>query len=179
MFTVIKFDDYRKDIMIQCLGYCTDFEKTRSIMFAHAVNAHSSRGGDNDLQTYVVMERPETTEYVYMKHDKRKWQYRPVVIHATAPLTIKQFTKTCLGGKGIKGANPDDIVTQEWLNQNMSVIAERFWYCDELDDEDEDEDEDDEDSKIDRKGNKVPKIEVTFYCSIYAICEICEFNEIS
>lgn len=161
MFILLVFEDYRKEVTIECLGYASELEKAKLDLFQRVVNAFQNSNA------FTVLQRVRQTEYVSLINSKSV-QYQPVVIHTSSALTIKQFLQTFLPnlrGKvkmGLSALPPESLVTQEWLSENMAVIAEHFELF--LEEEDEEDEEDEKKIKCFDRVNR--------YCNIYAIIEI-------
>lgn len=175
MYSIIEFNDYRKEVQIECVGYCSDWEKTKQALFRRVVEEYSKRS-NSAAYTYVVLEKVDQTEYVYLDH-KKKWQYRAVVIRATSPVTIGKFSKMFLTTK--KNRSNDSPLTQEWIMENMDEICSKFYLYEEYEEEDDEDEEEDDDHKNDKKDNKdkkekTRKPEAVRYSTIYAIVEINE-----
>jgi hypothetical protein len=170
MYTIIEFNDYRKDVVIKCLGYSSDLAKAESYLFTKVIDEYSKRylSSSSSSSAYVILYKVMQTDYVSLMNPTRL-QYRAAVIKTSAPLTTHRFCDMFLSRKGksiigkIESNQSNDLLTQEWLTQNIATISEHF-LDKEYEDEEEEEDEDEDSQKIVQEINK--------YSSIYAITQI-------
>lgn len=180
MFTIIEYNDYRKEVQIKCLGYTSDLADAKSKLFRQAVDEYAGRYKDQEKIRHIILKRIDQTEYVSLTNPKR-CQYQVVIIHASKPFTTRQFCERFLRKHTIPTS--DVPVTQEWLLDNMETISQHFidYYeeeDEEKDDEEEEEEEEDEEDEEDEdengKGKEKCKWSVDRYTTVYAIAEINE-----
>lgn len=187
MFTIIEFNDYRKEVYVGCLGVSSDMEKAQSYLVKHILEEFSSRDekekeNENRL---VVIRNVDRTEYVGVsQRHKTRYQYGVTVIQTLKSLTVQQFCERFMFIHPRKRLFPVETlstkVTQEWLVQNMKTISKHFIVHLEYEEEYEDDDEEDyeedyeEDDEDDDKKIKKEKIieSITNYDSIYAIVPV-------
>lgn len=157
MFVAVQYYDYRKEVQLKCLGYSSDLAHAKSVLLQQALQEYSQRysSKNNEHTRYIVFHKLEQTEYVTFAN-RPKWQYRPVMIYTSKPLTMRMFSKIFLRKHTIRS---DEIVTQEWLMENMDTFSDLFL------DISEEELEDDNEQVV--KG-------IDKYCTVYAIAQVNE-----
>lgn len=141
MYTVVTFNDYRKEVQIECIGYSPNLETARAALFRNAVetyrkryNVYYSSETTARKSRFVILKKVDQTEYVTLNDEI--CQYQAVIISSKTVLTKHRFCEL-LRRKDtfIIEDNDDQDVTQEWLNANMAAIADNlFEFEEETDD---------------------------------------------
>lgn len=176
MYSIIHFNDYRKEVDIECVGYTSDFVKTKSSLFKNAIVNHTKYRCNNDNK-FCILYKNLQTEYVSLTKsypEQKLWKYRLAEIHIkpSVTLTIGKFCKTFMTQHGIKSIHDYKNVkhltlTQEWMNENMDVISEHFLHIDDFgDDYDFEEDFENEEDKMIKSVER--------YSTVYTIVEMKE-----
>jgi hypothetical protein len=139
MFAVVTFYDYRKEVKIDCLGYSHNIESARKALFHNAVDTYRKRYNSSSKtykSRFVILKKIDQTEYVTLNGEL--CQYQAVIISSKEVMTKHRFCEFLLRKDTFNiDDNDDQDLTQEWLNDNMAVIADNlfeFGYEEETDD---------------------------------------------
>ena len=173
MYTLIEYNDYRKEVGISCLGYCSTFEQARCAVFRNATRSLRCLGAT----TFLIIYPESQAEYVALEksyNDQKLWKYKVKTFtlrEGVNEISIAKFCSLFLTKKGRKLMkdvmksssipSADSPLTQEWLNTHMEIISANFldyneaWTY-------EEENENEEDNIIG---------DIDHYSSVYAIVE--------